>query len=84
VDTTSRAYAASYSIGTGVRSPGVKRPWHRVEQGSPNVSWYSAKPVPVGRLGDRTCKSANVVAGRGVLPRGPRVGDPSWGALIPK
>jgi len=83
VDTVSRAYTASYSTGTGVRSPGVKRPWHHVEQGSPDVSWHSAKPVLVDRFGGRTCKSANVVAGRVVLLRGPRVGDPSWGALIP-
>jgi hypothetical protein len=83
VGSDSRAHAASCSIGTGVRSPGVKRPWHHVEKGSPNVSWRSAKPVLVGRFGGRTCKSANVAAGRVILPGGSRVGDPSCAALIP-
>jgi hypothetical protein len=70
-------------MGTGVRSPGVKRPWHRVEQGSSNFSWHSATPVLVGRFGGRTCKCANVAAGRVVLPGGLQVGGPSCGALIP-
>jgi len=83
VDTDSRAYAASYSMGTGVRFPGMKRPWHHVEQGSLNFSWHNAKPILVGRFGGCTCKCANVAAGREVLPGGPRVGNPSCGALIP-